>query len=393
MVSILGSKITPPNQDGNEEGCFCNIKAKKIYGSVKKRGFEDYGNPPDYLKPPTIYLKRIRKGSGEESDSGPSPCQDGNPISWSASTQYTIVDEYNPRSSKFEITECSGNTQKNGSLGGCICYGIGSFTGAFNGKATLSIKEDEFGEKKCEWDGSYTYDKNCLGGPSTGKVSSPLTSVNEKVTYENKFDYQILQDLMRELFEKCKFDDDDFKWNHKREVRFEITNDGSNVEAICKKPEGLFQDIWDSKKNDYRCMPCYELEYRPDYGFEFLNRKLTVEFYTDKREEEERTWIQQSKVQFVPKTEHYWKVFVPQLFVKNAETYEVENYDDFPIFCELVKAIPGKIIEIDPPKEPGYYIIMNFAKKYDLSHLALDNEGKLVGCMEKKNFPKILQHL
>lgn len=364
MASILGTRLIPPNQDGNEEGCFCNIKAKKIYAAVTMCGFTVY-DPLDGSKPVTYYLRRAIEGSGEVSASGPSSCcADGNPINWSASTEYRVVDEYDPRTCKREFKGCSGKTQMNGSLGGhsgkdpcCLCYSYkGSYSGNFNGQASLSTKEHSGGEKFCEWNGHYTLDNLCTGGITSGDVTGPLTPVKIEEIYEIEYDYKMLEDLFDELFEKCKFDEDDFEWNQQRQVRF----DEEGV-ATCGEPGALFQDIWDKEEEEYRCTPCDDLKI------------LTVEFYTNSRKEEGRTLIQKAKAQFIPKTEHYWKLFFPS-------NYEGEKRDDFPIVCELVKAKAGEKIDIDPPEEPGYYMIMNCAETANLAQ-----------CMEKKNFPKIFE--
>lgn len=385
MAGILGSKITSLNQDGGADGCFCLIKAKKIYAVVRKCGFTHFGDPPNLSKVPAFYLRRIRNGSGEESYSGPSIgtcCADGSHPNWSASTQYRIVEEYDPRICKLELKECNGTTQKNGTLGGhtgrlpcCICYGKGAFSGNYNAYATLSIHKTEWGTKECRWSGSYTYDNNCSGVPQTGEVSRPLTHITEKVLYENEFSYQKMEDLIQEMFEKCKFDD--LEWNQMRQVMFKETEDG-DVEVDCGEPKSLYEHWYGYPKDEYRCDPCN------NYGINtFLeSRNLRVEFYTNRRKKEERTLIHKSKGQFIPKTGHYWKIFVPTIFT-DPNAGEVEKRDDFPIVCELVEAKAGEKIEIDPPEEPGFYIIVNCVEK----------NKKYLPCMERKNFPKILENL
>ena len=395
MARILGSKITPPNQDGNEEGCFCNIKAKKIYAGVTRCGFADYGDPPNYSKPPVIYLKYIVEQSGEDSASGLTGCcAGGSDVNWSASTQYRIVYERNPRTCEEKLKECSGTTQKNGSLTGghsgsdpcCICYGRGSYSGNWNGQATLSLQVTPQGKKECQWKGSYTFDSQCSGGPQTGDVTGPLCHLTEeKHSYESEFDQAMFERLIQELFDNCRFEK--LEWNQQMEAKFEETEDGSDTKVTCGEPEALFKSVWDRDEEEYRCAPCAGL-----YGQRML--MLTVEFYTDKRKKEERTLIQQAKAQFIPKTDHYWKIFIPQLF-SDYETGETEKRDDFPIVCELVKTEAGKKIDIDPPEDPGHYVIMNCADAInDLSRLEWDSDkGKYVGCMKKKNFPKILEDI
>lgn len=405
MAAILGSKITPPNLNrGNrgrdEDGCFCTIKAKKILAIVHQCGFYYY-DEEDNSKQPICYLRRITKGEGEESKSGPSPCcAGGNRINWSASTQYEIVEELDPRICKSELKKCEGTTQKNGSLGGhsggdpcCTCYGRGGYTGVINAHATLSMYENEDGTKECRWSGIYTSEgTSCGSTPKSIDVSGPLTPVKEEYIYEEKFNYKKMEDLIQKLFDGCNFDDADFKWNQQRRVMFKETEDGSDVRIECEEPEDMFKEdwnsyVWNAYEKEFRCNTCN--------GFEtnLPTRSLIVEFYTDYRKVEERTMIQKSKAQFIPKTGHYWKIFVPTLFI-NPDTGKLEKRDDFPIVCELVKAPAGEKIEIDPPEEPGYFIIMNCTEANGLLHVEWDNHKKeLLGCMEKKNFPKILENL
>lgn len=197
----------------------------------------------------------------------------------------------------------------------------------------------------------------------------------------------MLESLMEELLDECEFDDPEFEWNQKRQTKFKETEDGRDAEAFCDKPEALFEDVEDSAKEKKRCDPCQNT----------YIKQLTVEFYTNQRPEKDRLWIQKSKAQFIPKTDHYWKIFVPQLLPNNAEGEPIsyEKREDFPVVCERVKAPAGERIDIDPPDEPGHFIIMNCAHPHNFANLGgYDNAtGKYHGCGEKKNFPPILQNL
>ncbi len=388
MASILGSKISNPRLDGNDDGCFCSIKAKQINVVVMKFsiGNVDYG--PDGDGPPIYYLRKT-----EESDIVASH---GNPIlffgqpsgasilsnlwaelcggvgpGYTLSTKYKIVREIvDPRIYKSKITECGGAANVNIPWGSTFSGPVGC-----QGEATFSLRES--GE--CGWDGAYESHE------SSGAITAPLIQISEeKITYDRKYDYEILKGLTKELLNGCDFDDKDFDWGHKRRAEFKESDDGSGVDIACGETSSLFSHIWDNDKNEFLCSPCSAAD----------AHHLIVELYTNYREEEGRSWIQASRVRFVPKTDHYWKIYVPQLFY-DYKTEKMEERSNFPIVCELVKTTAGEPIDIDPPKDPGHYIIRNCAKDRDLSlidsRIGEDGEVKNYGCMEKKNFPRILE--